>query len=162
MPTPKPPPISSAACWRLVAMIPAAGVLGPGDLYDLGGDLVGGDVFHAGAGGDLHGDVAQQLLEHVTAGDEVGLAVHFHQHTHAGSGVDVTADGTFGRNATRLLLSGGNALLAQPFDGLGGIAGALREGLLASHHSCAGLVAQFLDELCRNLSHGGMGNGKNR
>ena len=121
------------------------------------GDLVHAHVFHARAGGNLHGHVADQLLEDFTAGHEVGFAVDLHQHTHAGTGVDVAADGAFGRGAAGLLLGGGDALLTQPLDGLVLVALGLRKGLLAVHHACAGDVAQFLDELGGDLSHGEKG-----
>ena len=79
--------------------------------------------------------------------DEVGLAVHLHEHTDAGTGVDVAADGALSGRAASFLFGTGNALLAQPLAGLGHVPAGFGQGLLAVHHPCAGLVAQFLDKL---------------
>ena len=64
-----------------------------------------GDVFAADEarvdGGDVHGDVAEQLLEVVGAGDEVGLAVELEEHADLAAGVDVGSDGAFVGGAAR-------------------------------------------------------------
>ena len=58
-----------------------------------------GDIFAADEarvdGGDVHGDVAEQLLEVVGAGDKVGLAVEFEENADLSAGVDVGADCAF-------------------------------------------------------------------
>ena len=118
----------------------------------LGGDhggvgILGGHVLDVHAGGGLHGDVIDELLEPVTAGDKVSLAVDLDNHTEAGATVDVGADGTLSGDAGGLLIGGGDALLAEPDDGLLEVAAALGEGLLAVHHAGAGGVADSLDVL---------------
>jgi len=118
----------------------------------LGGDhggvgILGGHVLDVHAGGGLHGDVIGELLEPVTAGDKVSLAVDLDNHTEAGATVDVGADGTLSGDAGCLLIGGGDALLAEPDDGLLEVAAALGEGLLAVHHAGAGGVADSLDVL---------------
>ena len=59
---------------------------------DIGRNLINGDVLNAGTGSDLHGHVAQKLLERLTAGNEIGFAVDFNQHANAGAGVDIATD----------------------------------------------------------------------
>jgi hypothetical protein len=49
--------------------------------------------------------------------------------------------------AARLLLGAGDAFLTQPLDRLVGVTVGSRKGLLAIHHSRAGLVAQVFDKL---------------
>jgi len=118
----------------------------------LGGDhggigIIRGHVLDILAGGNLHGDVLGELLEPVTAGDKVSLAVDLDNHTEAGATVDVGADGTLSGDAGCLLIGGGDALLAEPDDSLLEVAAALGEGLLAVHHAGAGGVADSLDVL---------------
>ena len=107
----------------------------------------GGHVLDVHAGGGLHGDVIDELLEPVAAGDKVSLAVDLDNHTEAGATVDVGADGTLSGDAGGLLIGGGDALLAEPDDSLLEVAAALGEGLLAVHHARAGGVADSLDVL---------------
>jgi len=118
----------------------------------LGGDhggigVVGGHVLDILAGGNLHGDVLGELLEPVTAGDKVSLAVDLDEHAETSTGVDVLSDATLRGDAGCLLVGGGHALLAEPDDGLLEVAAALGEGLLAVHHAGTGGVADSLDVL---------------
>ena len=116
-------------------------------LTDFRRDFVSGHILHTRAGSDLHRHIAEQLLEHVATGHEVGFAVDFDQHTDAGSRVDVATNRTFSGSTARLLFGAGNAFLAQPFDCLVGITISGCKSFLAVHHSRASLVTQVLDEL---------------
>jgi hypothetical protein len=58
---------------------------------------------HGRRGGDVHRDVAHQLLEGVVARHEVGLAVHLHQHADLATHVDVAADRALARLARSAL-----------------------------------------------------------
>src|SRR5271170_7255548 len=66
-----------------------------------------GDVFAADKarvdGSDVHGDVAEELLEVVGAGYEVGLAVEFEENADLAAGVDVGSDCAFVGGAGSLL-----------------------------------------------------------
>ena len=138
----------------------------------LGGDhggvgILRGHVLDVHAGGGLHGNVIDELLEPIAAGDKVSLAVDLDNHTEAGATVDVGADGTLSGDAGGLLIGGGDALLSEPDDGLLEVAAALGEGLLAVHHAGAGGVADSLDVLggdggtvsLGGFSLGGLGGG---
>src|SRR6266852_4304441 len=75
----------------------------------------------------------------------------------SGNGAAVTAgdhaDQAFGRDAAGLLGGGRQALGAQPVDRLFEVALDFAQRLLAIHHARAGLLAQFLDQGCSDLSH---------
>ena len=101
---------------------------------------------------DVHRDVADQLLELIRLGDEVGLAVDLDQDADLATGVDVGADYALGRDAARLLGRRRQPLLAQQIDRLVHVAAGLRQGGLAIHHAGAGALAQLLDHLSGNLS----------
>ena len=65
------------------------------------------------------------------------------------------ADQAFGSDAAGLLGGRGEALLAQPVDGLLDIAGDFGQRALAIHHAGAGLLAQVLDQGGGDLCHVG-------
>jgi hypothetical protein len=69
------------------------------------------------------------------------------------------ADLTLARLAARALRRLRHPLLAQESDGGLEVAVRLLEGALAVHHPRAGLVAELLDEACRNHSHESVGIG---
>jgi hypothetical protein len=98
-------------------------------------------------GGDVHGDVAHQLLELLGAGYEVGLAVDLDEHADLAVGVDVGADGPLGGDAAGLLGGGGEALLAQEVDRGLHVAVGLGERFLAIQHSGSGALPELLDHL---------------
>src|ERR1044072_803061 len=110
------------------------------------GDLLAAHEARVG-GGDVHGDVAHQLLEVVGAGDEGGLAVDLDEHADLAAGVDVGADGPLGGDAAGLLGGARQPLRAQHVDRLLDVALALEEGVLAVHHAGAGALAKLLDHL---------------
>jgi hypothetical protein len=99
----------------------------------------------------VHGDVLEQRLEVVGAGDEVGLAVDFEQHADLAAGVDVGADRALVGGAGGLLLRRGHAALAQHDEGAFDVALGLLQGLQTIAHGRAGLLAQLLDQTCTNL-----------
>ena len=66
----------------------------------------------------MHGDVLEELLEILGAGDEVGLAVDLDEDADFAAGVDVLADRAFVGGAGGFLLGGGHAALAQDDEGL--------------------------------------------
>src|SRR5258706_4711902 len=103
------------------------------------------------AGGNVHGDVVQQLLEIIRARHEIALAVHFQQHANLSARVDVVAHRAFTCHARRLLSSQGNAPLAQVNNGLLHVAFRLNQGLLAIHHRSPALIAEFFYLCSRNI-----------
>ncbi len=137
-----------------------------------GGDQIGDRVGHGlaigglgrrdgldravGVQGDL-GCLARGELEQLVAGDEVGFGVELDRSaSHAGA-VGAQGDGhqALGRYAVSLFGRLGQALGAQPVHGGFDFAAVLLQGLLAVHHACAGLFAQFLHQAGRDLRHGG-------
>jgi hypothetical protein len=101
--------------------------------------------------GERHlGDIGDDLLEGSVAGNEVGLGIDLDDRrlTHAG----IDADEPFGRGTAGLLVGLGDALLAQPVDGLFHVAVGLVQRHLAVHHARAGQVAEFFD-LCSRNAH---------
>src|SRR6476659_129783 len=92
--------------------------------------------------GDLHRDVVRERLEGIGAGDEVGLAVDFDDHTYAPAGVDVRLDEALGRLAVRLVLGAGDPLLAQERGGTLDVAIRLVERALAVHDAGTALLAE--------------------
>ncbi len=118
-------------------------------LEDVGGDAVDVDVQRREPG-DLDGEIADEPLELVGAGDEVRLAVDLDQHADPAAGVDVARDEALAGLPAGLLGGGGEALLAQGGDGLLDVAVGVLEGALAVHEAGAGALAQFLDRLGRD------------
>ena len=130
------------------------------------GDVVGELLFEAvaaGIGGGQDGaGIAAGLqrglggaghirLEGLVAGHEVGLGIDL-DHRAAGR-IGDHADQAFGGHPARLLGGRGKALGAQPVDGLFHLAAGFAQRLLAVHHACAGLVAQFLHHRSRDRRH---------
>ena len=76
--------------------------------------------------GNVHREVANQFLEIVRAGHEIGLAVHFHEHAQLRARVDVGADHALFRGAGGLLAGRRDAALAQHHFRFGDIALSLR------------------------------------
>ena len=80
----------------------------------------------------------EQCQELIVLGNEIGLGVHFEDHT------DIAFDGnaaqTLCSDAAGFLRRLGDSLFAQPVDGLADVAVALSQGLLAVHHARAGLL----------------------
>ena len=101
----------------------------------------------------MHGDVVQQFLEVVGAGNEVALAVDLHQHPDLPARVDVVrycpftrhARGFLGRNRHPLFSQQDNRVLQVPL-GLG-------QGMLAVHHGCPGLFPELFHLCSRNVCH---------
>ena len=83
------------------------------------------------------GHLADESLEAVVAGNEVGLGIDLDHRALAAVGGD--ADQALGGHAAGLLGGGRQALLTQPVDGLFEVAGGLGERLLTIHHAGAGL-----------------------
>ena len=102
------------------------------------------DISGAAVQGNL-GDSVGESEEVLVLGDEVGFAVDLDQHGLA-AGLR-HHDATFGGDAIGLLVSLGQALLAQPFDRRVHVAVVLGKCLFALHHAGAGTLAQFLDHL---------------
>ena len=106
-----------------------------------------------GIGGEPLGHVVGEGAEHLVAGDEVGLAVHFHEHAGAAVRGDVLGDDAFAGFAGGDLAGGQGAGLAQDVHGHVDVALGFGERLLAFHHAGAGHSAQFCDECSSNFSH---------
>ena len=111
----------------------------------------GGNRFDRTVGGQGNrGNAADEVLEGIVAGNEVGLGVDFDDDSLvAGAG---NADQAFGSGAAGLLVGLGDALGAQPVDRGFDVAVGLGQRLLAVHHACAGLFAQFLYQCCCDVA----------
>ncbi|CAA7410101.1 unnamed protein product [Spirodela intermedia] len=134
-----PAPVSSRSCLTKAADIATAGGLHPKKkkkkkkpylvfllhldlplpVDHLLGDVLGVQVLHLWAGGDLHGDVVDQLFEYAAPRDEV------------------RGDPSLCRGSARLLVGAREALLPQELLGLGEVAAGLCQSLLAVHHPCS-------------------------
>ena len=97
------------------------------------------------------GNVADELLEELVLGDEIGLRIDLDDR--AASALDGDPDEPFGGGASGLLGGGGETLGAEPIDCGLHLALGFGKRLLAVHHAGAGALAQFLDSRGRNLSH---------
>ncbi|ENN87013.1 hypothetical protein RHSP_13228 [Rhizobium freirei PRF 81] len=108
--------------------------------------------FDRAVGGQRNfGDAASEVLEGIVTGNEVGFGVELDDNslvTGAGNG-----DQAFSGGAAGLLVGLGDALGAQPVDRGFDIAVGFRQRLLAVHHACARLFAQFFHQCSRNLGH---------
>lgn len=97
------------------------------------------------------GDAADEFLEGIVTGNEVGFGIDFDDD---GLGALArNADEAFGGGAAGLLVGLGDTLGAQPVDRRFHVATGFSKSLLAVHHACAGLFAQFLHHCSRNLAH---------
>ena len=131
-----------AAAWARIDLLLA---------LDVGGrDLIAADVTRVD-GGDVHGDVLEELLEVLGAGDEVGLAVELKQDADLAAGVDVGPHCALVGGARGLLGGRGHATLAEDDERLLHVTLGLLESLEAVAHGCAGLLAEFLDEVGGDL-----------
>ena len=101
--------------------------------------------------GDL-GGLADEGLELVVAGDEVGLGVDLEDRRRCARRLD--GDEALGGDAAGLLGGLREALLAQPVDRGLDVAVGLVEGGLAVHHAGAGLLAQLLHHRSGDVRHG--------
>ncbi len=97
------------------------------------------------------GDVADEALEQLVLGDEIGLGVDLDDR--AATTLDGDSDEALGGGAAGLLGRSREALGAKPVDRGFHFAIGFRKRLLAVHHSCARALAQFLHARGRDLSH---------
>ena len=95
-----------------------------------------------------------EVHEVIGLGNEVGLAVDFHNSANLAVLGDVLDNSALGSDTASLLGSLGQALLTQPVDGLVHVAVVLHEGLLAVHHAGLSALAQFLNQSSSNIRHG--------
>ncbi|CUW96263.1 hypothetical protein AGR1B_Cc80149 [Agrobacterium fabacearum S56] len=120
----------------------------------LAGCRIGGgaDGFNGAVGGERYlGNAANEILERVVAGNEVGFGVEFDNNSLVTHGGD--ADQTFGSRTARLLVGLCDALGAQPVDRRFHVAIGFSKSLLAVHHACAGFLAQFLHHCGCDFGH---------
>ena len=113
-------------------------------------DVIAGHADRAGSR-NVHRDVANELLEVVSLGDEIAFAVNFTEHANLATEVDVGVDQALAGIATRFFSSGGDSLFAKPFSGFFKIALAFNQGFFAIHQSGAGAFTQFADHFSINL-----------
>ena len=113
-------------------------------LGHVGRDGLDGRV-HGREARDLHREVADELLEVLVAGHEVGLAVDLDEHAQPAAGVDVGGHLALAGVAAGLLGGCRLAPLAEQDDGLLEVAAGLLEGALAVHEAGAGALAELLD-----------------
>ena len=95
-------------------------------------------------------DTGSEILEVVTAGHEVGLALQGSHGNPGGVGILGKDHQTFAGGAAGLLGGLGHALLAQVVDGLFHIAAHFHEGLLAIHHASASSFTQVFHHCSSN------------
>ncbi|CUW86579.1 hypothetical protein AGR2A_Cc110116 [Agrobacterium genomosp. 2 str. CFBP 5494] len=111
-----------------------------------------GNSVNGAIGGESNlGDAADEVLESVVTGNEVGFRVQLDNDslvTHGGN-----ADQTFGSRAAGLLVGLRDALGAQPVDRRFHVAIGFSKSLLAVHHACARLFAQFLHHCGCDFGH---------
>src|SRR5262249_58264445 len=86
---------------------------------------------------DVHRDIVDQLLEIISACDEVALAVDLHHDAELAAVMNVRADESLFGGARRLLVRGRDAELTKHDLPLRQIAFRLHEGFLALHHARA-------------------------
>ncbi len=116
----------------------------------VGGSLQSVDIGGAGVQCDV-GDGVAELQEARVLADEVGFAIDLDQHgLAAGLGGH---DAAFGSDAAGLLVSLGQAGLAQPLHRGVEVAVVLDQRFLAFHHAGAGTLTQFLHHLGGNIAH---------
>src|SRR5712691_10080120 len=96
---------------------------------------------------DLHRDLLRELLEFVSARNEVGLARQLHQGANASARVDVRRDHALLCHALRSLGEGLDAPLLDERERLGVVAARLLERALAVHDARAALATQALNVL---------------
>src|ERR1700693_4795989 len=94
-------------------------------------------------GRHLHGQILHQILEIVGPGNEVGLAVHLHQHAQLRAGMDITAYDALPCSTRRLLRCRSDSVLTENDFRFRQIALGLDQGFLALHHARAGSVAEL-------------------
>ncbi|CUX21746.1 hypothetical protein AGR3A_Cc260096 [Agrobacterium tomkonis CFBP 6623] len=112
----------------------------------------GGNSLNGAVGGEGNlGDTADEVLERVVTGNEVGLGVEFDNNSLVTHGGD--ADQTFGSRTAGLLVGLCDALGAQPVDRRFHVAIGFSKSLLAVHHACAGFLAQFLHHCGCDFGH---------
>ncbi len=126
---------------RLVLDLGAVDFLFP--LQDGGRHVLAFDVAGVG-GGDLLGDVRDEGDKAFVARDEIGLAIHFHQHAEFAAVMNVAGDAPFIGGPAGFFVRHVDALLAQDHLGLVEVAFGFHQGLFAIHHARAGLFAQGL------------------
>src|ERR1700722_5839943 len=119
-------------------------------LQVLGGHVLTPNVPWVG-GRDVHGDVLEQLLEILRAGDEIALAIDFNQHTDLAPGMNVGANGPFAGTPRSLLGCRCHSPLAQDHNRLFQIALGFLERVAAIHHRRAGLFPELLDLSGRDI-----------
>ncbi len=93
--------------------------------------------------GDVGGDIRGQRLEIFRASDEIGLAVHFHQHSQFRIRTDEGCDQALLGRAALLPDGGRDPLLAEINDRLLNISIGGNQRLLALHHARACAVAKL-------------------
>ena len=97
-------------------------------------------------------DFERERLKVFVAADEVGLAIHFDEHT--AIAFNVRDDSALCGHASRFLSRGGESFLAKDLRRLFHVTVRFSEGVLHVHHAGAGALAQILDHCARNLTHG--------
>src|SRR3546814_992426 len=97
------------------------------------------------------GDLANELLELLVLGDEIGFRIDLDGG--AGGAPDGDTDQPFGGGSARLLLRGRKALGAQPVDRGFHVAAAFGQRLLAIHHARAAAVTKLLHGGGGDLGH---------
>ena len=95
--------------------------------------------------GDLHREIAGELLEIIASGDEVGLTVDLDQHADPSTTVNVGLDESLLRDTVALLVGDDRALCLQDLLRLLEVATCLGQGALAIHDTRAGHPPESAD-----------------
>ena len=102
---------------------------------------------------NMHSDIVDQLLKVIGSRNEIGFAVHLHQHAEFAAGVNIGADGTLVRRAGRLLLGDRYAPLSQDELSLREVALGFFQGRLAIHDSRSAALAKLFDHFRGDFRH---------
>ncbi len=91
-------------------------------------------------------DVLHECAEIFVLGDEIGLAIHFHQHADFSLQMNVGSDDSFLRRARRFLARAGDAFCAQDRFRFFQVAARFGQRAFAIHHARVGFFAELLNE----------------
>ena len=113
-------------------------------------DCIGSSKVSSGGGDQGVSDAANESLEVIVLGNEVGLAVDFEQEAGFAASRDACGDGAFVGFAVSFFGSFGNAFFAQQGDGGIDVAIGFFERAFAVHHARVGFVAEFFNSSSSN------------
>ena len=105
-------------------------------------------------GGGLAHEFLGESDEVLVLGDEVGFAVQFEERRGATVGGDLDGENALAGLTVCLLVTRGDSLDAENFDGLLHVGVGLNEGFLAIHQTRTSTLAQIVDRQSGDRGHG--------